>query len=37
MDYVLEITNNNLDKAAGILNVPPSTLFNRLKRIEVWL
>ena len=37
MDYVLEITNNNLDKAAGILNVSPSLLFNRIKRIEVWL
>lgn len=37
MDYVLEISNNNLDNAARILNVSPSFLFNRLKRIEVWL
>jgi transcriptional regulator with PAS, ATPase and Fis domain len=37
MDYVLEITNNNLDKAARILNVSPSSLFSRMKKIEVWL
>jgi len=37
MDYVLEITNNNLEKTAHILNVSPAFLFNRLEKIEVWL
>jgi DNA-binding NtrC family response regulator len=37
MNYVLELTNNDPAATAEILAVPAAHLFNRMKKIEVWI
>lgn len=37
INYVLELTGNDLVKSADILNISPLSLFNKLKRFELCL
>ena len=37
IDYLLQITNNDLQAVADILRLPPERLTRRLKKYNYWL